>query len=482
MKIKKEVILVIALLVVAAAIRLWRINSDLLIHYDQGKDLLVAQEMWRFHRPTLLGPVADDESTFIYFGPLYYYLISIPLWITGGNPVSAMVFLILLEVGSMGLFYLGARKLFGRQVAILTLALMGVSYGLVSYSRWLSNAMPILMLGNLLFYLSCLLFEGKNVAKWWWFTMGLIFAFHPASGIGLFIFGLIWDFNRRTKIKGLITDGIFFLIPAIPQILFELRHDFLTTRGILRMFTQFKMGETWQHHWIDVRHTLITFLNGVLGQGLKGVLIVASLIIIFSLLQKSAHRKARLLCFALIVFQVGIMFFLKRPIYGHFFVAVTPILIVLLVKSAVRLQKVLGTIFCLALIFFNLRLDVIHFSKPDVALIPIGTANLVTIDYRMKMINFIKDNSEGKTYTLWTYTIPYFDDQPWTYLMMWKHMAMPVGHGDVLFTLYERDWVRPQRQVSWLEDINMQSEVVKSDKAGDFTIELRSWLPVNKGK
>ena len=153
---------VIALIILAGVLRLWRINTDLLVHYDQGRDLLAARSIWLDHKMTLLGPATDAEGVF--FSPIYYYLISIPLAISGGNPVTAIIFLIALELISLAFFYEGSKKLFGNRVAIMALAMYSTSYGLVSFSRWLSNAMPVIIVGNLMIYVLAKTLENK---KWW---------------------------------------------------------------------------------------------------------------------------------------------------------------------------------------------------------------------------------------------------------------------------------------------------------------------------
>lgn len=470
-KITREQLLVVFIIFFAGLIRFWRIDTDLLIHYDQGRDLIATYNIWHNHQPTLLGPTADDETKGIFFGPLYYYLISIPLFLTNGNPVSAIILLIFLELVSLFFFYLGVKKIFNSKIAIFSLILYSASFGLVSYSRWLSNAMPVLAIGNILIYLIGGLINKEKIWFFWWLTLGLIFAFNPAAGIGIFVFGLVWQITQKPKFLD-IPIGIFaFLLPSLPQIIFELRHNFLVTRGIWKLFTHPSEGLGLSFAIIDVLNRFVTgiwwYQAPVIGS------ICLSIIVLYQIVN---YRKPQSILFLLAATQVGILLLFRRPLYGHFLAAIAPSLIILLVVSLINFGKQLGYIIVTLLVFVNLSLDYLYLKQPNLNLTPIGTANLVTLGNRLKIVDYISNTSKGRTYSMWTYTIPYFQDQAWHYLLKWKGVDLPAEKGELFYSLYERDWDRPTRLESWKQDLNNISIVIDSKKSGDFTIEQRRFI------
>jgi hypothetical protein len=445
---------VIALIILAGVLRLWRIDTDLLIHYDQGRDLLAARSIWLDHKMTLLGPSTDAEGVF--FSPIYYYLISIPLVMSGGNPVTAIVFLISLELISLIFFYEGSKKLFGTRVAIMALALYATSYGLVSFSRWLSNAMPVIIVGNLMIYVLARTIEDKRWWVWYWFWLGVMFTFNPAAGIGLFVFGLIY--GRTNLLKNLLV----FLIPAIPQILFDLRHDFLISRGVMGILTN-KFGGSasrFDAFW-GTGKTMFNFINGVWGWGLVWLVAVGILLIIFG--EWSKNKK---MIFFWVFIQIGIMFLFNRAIYGHFFAGVAGGLVLLLALALKKYPEIV-----LGLVVFNIWLWWGGFRSPNLNLTPMGTANLVTLENRLKVVDFIGQSKED--YVFHSYDIPYFQDQVWRYLLWWKGVGDPGQKSKILYAVSERDWDRPDRLTDWKENLGKISRLEKNLVVGDFVVEKR---------
>ena len=85
---KSKLPLVIIVLA-ATLLRIYLITRDSVpFAYDMGRDLLWAKDISFYHIPTLIGPAASIWG--VYFGPLWYYFLSIPLLISGGNPLSAV--------------------------------------------------------------------------------------------------------------------------------------------------------------------------------------------------------------------------------------------------------------------------------------------------------------------------------------------------------------------------------------------------------
>ena len=59
--------------------------------FDVGRDMLVVAEMIDKSRPVLLGPTAGVQG--IFYGPWWYYFLSLPLMLSQGNPQFAAFFM-----------------------------------------------------------------------------------------------------------------------------------------------------------------------------------------------------------------------------------------------------------------------------------------------------------------------------------------------------------------------------------------------------
>src|SRR3972149_5103487 len=85
----REKILLLVILLAAAVLRVFIIVRDSVpFAYDMGRDLLWAKDIAFYHIPTLIGPAASIWG--VYFPPLWYYLLAIPLLLSGGHPLSAV--------------------------------------------------------------------------------------------------------------------------------------------------------------------------------------------------------------------------------------------------------------------------------------------------------------------------------------------------------------------------------------------------------
>lgn len=473
---------VLFILLVTLFLRVWRIDTDLLIHYDQGRDLMAAYQIWKLHQPTLLGAATDTPG--VYTGPIYYYLISLPLYLTNGHPVSAIVFLILLEIISIYFLFKGLSEFFGGRIAFATCFFLATSYGMVSFSRWLSNAAPVMTIGNFVLYLTLLIASGKRkFIPHLFFLTGLAWGFDPAVGFGFLPFGIYLTVrNKPFSSSALIKNLCWFLLPALPQIAFEVRHDFLVTRNLVSFITNPQEGIGFSIRTLSATlRQFLNFLSFAFGYRISiiplGVIILTTAGLLKNRLFKNPFVSSVL---ALTLFHVLGLFAFKRGVFEFFYLGTASSLIVLFVLSITNLQNILSRLTIVGLVFYNLILFYHGFSSPGVNLTPIGNENAVTLSARVRVVDYLKTSLAGASYTLWTYNIPYYKEEAWQYLFIWKNIKLPQESGDFLYTLFEPDWINPSRQTAWLSEANQVSQVREKIIAGPFTIEQRIWTKKDK--
>ncbi len=228
MKIKftKELIIVFLICVLAFCLRIYKINTDLLYHRDQGLVAMDIYKIWHDKKVSLLGAPTDVDGLF--HSPVYYWILT-PFYALGrGDIVYPAIFQILIEILSLPFLYLAVKKLFSKEIAFTTLIFYAVSYGLISYSRWFITVPFILPLTNILLY--TLVFEkGIFINS---LIIGMISQTNAAVGIFYLPF-LLFTFRKNLNFKNILLLLIGFLIPAIPLVLFQFRHDFITIKTIL---------------------------------------------------------------------------------------------------------------------------------------------------------------------------------------------------------------------------------------------------------
>ena len=213
--------------------------------FDMGRDLLWTRNMVELKKPTLIGPWGSIAG--IYFGPGWYYLLSIPYILTSGDPRGSAIVPLMGNIVSicLGWWWLGRKKHY--IAANIWAVLYASSSIIVSLSSFPFHA-------NLLPLVTLVFFVGLSESKFFplsALSASLTYHLEPAAGIMLTIFlflfaivSLLQSFERLKLLKFLQPLGlkqisisiIIFVIPFLPQTLFELRHDFIQTKSLAAYF------------------------------------------------------------------------------------------------------------------------------------------------------------------------------------------------------------------------------------------------------
>lgn len=233
-------LVLLGILLLAAYMRLWRIADYLTFLGDEGRDVLVVKRMIVDGKLTLLGPTASVGGFFM--GPVYYYFMAPFLWLWNLNPVGPAIGVALVGILTVYLVYLLGRRVGGSAYAGFVASLLyALSPVVIRFSRssWNPNVVPFFSTSLILLLLDIV----KKPTAWRFFLIGLIL------GIGvqmhyvfLFLYPvvLLWLLvhkEQRTYIWGYLRIIAGCLVGLSPMILFELRHDFSNTRGIISFVT-----------------------------------------------------------------------------------------------------------------------------------------------------------------------------------------------------------------------------------------------------
>jgi len=208
--------------------------------FDQGLDSILAKQFVVDHRLNLVGRYSGLAG--VLMGPLWTWMLAVPFVISGGSPVGNVVFFSLVATIS----YLAVYKFLlsvSRTAALF--ALIGVVFSpiLVAYSNLIASPNPLSFL--FIFYLWFLFRIVVDRKTTYWlpllFLTGLFFQLEigfalftiPAILAAILVFKQWRLFLNKNFIFGLLFLGITFL----PQVFFDLRHNFLISRGVLALFS-----------------------------------------------------------------------------------------------------------------------------------------------------------------------------------------------------------------------------------------------------
>lgn len=440
-------------------LRSYHLSSDLLFHRDQGLHSLSIWQIWHEGKLSLLGHPSDVDG--LIHAPIYYWLMLPAYALSGGDPSVASLFQIALEALSLPFLFFALKKLFNSKTAYLTLILYTFSYGLICYSRWLVNVTPILALTNLLlFFLS---FERQNQKTLFVSALlvGVITQCNAAIGIFLFPF-LLWFYLRPFKFPKLALLFLGFLLPAFPLLVFEIRHHFVLTNALLDFSAGGQgLGLPFKT-FISNTHVFFTEMSHLISYPFFWPAVILFLLGLFQV----RRLESRNFIYAYLFIPFISLAFFQRGAISFFFVSLFSLSLAVVAYYISSLSHLFMAIAIFSFVCLNVSgLPLIY--QPTNALIPIGNANIITLQDRKNVIDWMYIQSDGEPFSVWFYTIPYFQEEVWDYMFLWygqkEYGYLPektssfsrsdLQESKLFFAVWEPDVDQPTKLDSWHQDV-----------------------------
>lgn len=214
------------ILLVAALVRFYRIESKMRFIWDEGRDMLAIRKIITQRDLTLFGPFNEMGVQKDFFGVFHYYLMLPALWAADYNPVGPAIFTALLGVASVALVYVLISMWGNKKLALWTAIVYALSPLVVKYViwPWNPNTMPFF---GLLYFIFLTKFY-RQPAKLWvglvGLTLGLLFQLHYFS-IALVVPWLMLAWQKKTPLLNWLLFIATFLLANINFIVFDLTHD-----------------------------------------------------------------------------------------------------------------------------------------------------------------------------------------------------------------------------------------------------------------
>ncbi len=212
----------------------WITTRAIPFNFDHGKDSLAVIDMLVTGSLKFVGPWTSIPG--LYFGPGWYYLLAPWYFVGNFDPVWGMIAMIVLHIALIML----VKREFGWLAAVVVAT--APTWQTISGSAW--NPFPMPMISFLI--LICLekirmhqRLDLKGSQLGWWFCLGLAAAlgFHFSTAYALFYPGIIVATLWFKHIKLTFRQGMLallgFSIPFLPQLAFELKHNFIETKAVI---------------------------------------------------------------------------------------------------------------------------------------------------------------------------------------------------------------------------------------------------------
>ncbi len=377
---KLEVILLTAIILIAAFLRLYKIADYMTYLGDEGRDAIVVRRLLVYFDPILIGPGTSIGN--MYLGPLYYYLIAPSLWLAGFSPVGPSAFIALIGVLAVFLVWKIGKECFGGIAGLTAASLYAVSPTVIIFSRssWNPNVMPFFALLSI--YSIWRVWKHKEFK--WLVVLGISYAFVLQSHyLGLLLAPVlfIFWFVSKVPIRYTLYATVLFLFLMSPLVIFDARHGWRNFAAIKTFFTvrqQTVSIRPWNAIpkfypiFEKVNTRLLAGRNIVAGRTLSVVFLAFFVLILIKyrknyLLVPSAYQRswpssAYWLLFSWLAFALLGLGLYKQEIYDHYygFFFPAPFLLVgalaeVLANSGKRIGKIALFIILGSLFIVNLQ-------------------------------------------------------------------------------------------------------------------------------
>lgn len=391
-------------------------NGNFLFNMDNARDMVDVREMVVLHKPRLIGPNSAIEG--LYNGPGWYYLLSIPFILSGGDPYASIIMeIILWTVGGFFLLKLVSKWGMG---AVWPVGLIWVASNyIVLTNLYAFNPNPVTLLTPLFIFL---FLQYLQTGKFWygvgtWFLGGLFFNFEMNFGIFIPLIILVATFfinKQLLKNKSFWLGGIFFIFTLLPQIIFDLKHQFIMSRSVLNFLNQGSSAGSFNP--VAILQTISssffnTFVPTLMNHQTFAWIILGLFVTLVLKRWKAAFKNNSLVLISLIYIFVPFLGYLILP------VTVNPWhlggeMAAALILTGFLLKQI--PIISLFIIFFALA-NIFNFFLND-----FGKTNMDPSLYKNEItaIDYVYQKAEGKNFKAYIY-LPSVYDYPYQYLFWW---------------------------------------------------------------
>lgn len=380
---KKEFLILTAILLVGAFLRLYKIDQYMTFLGDEGRDVIVVRRLLVNFDPILIGPGTSIGN--MYLGPLYYYMMAPALFLAQYSPMGPAVQIALLGVLTIWFVWFIGRKWWGQTAGLIAASLYAISPTVIIYSRssWNPNIMPFFSLLTIYSLWKIWSHSAKDFAGWgrWLIVLGISYAFCLQSHyLGLLLAPTILIFlflsyrkikERRSFFKLLVIGFSLFAFLMSPLVIFDARHGWRNFASMKKFFTvrqetvSIKPWNAIPKAWPIFRKAT----TSLVAANNKPVGLVVSLTLFVFFIWSVFKRKNSLLIVWIGFALLGLGLY-KQEIYDHYygFFFAAPFLLLGGLAQAVISDKRKKTSYifiacCLLLVAINLLNNPLHFPS-----------------------------------------------------------------------------------------------------------------------
>lgn len=226
-------ICVVLVVLLAGLLRFYNYDVRWALAHDQARDALVAREVLRQHIIPTLGPFSQAGS--FVMGPIWYWLLVIATAFYPESILTPWIAITLSYVLVVYLMILIGKELGGKWLGLLIGLFTAVSPAQIAQSVDLTNPSGVAIFSALSIYFSIKYIKTKKNIFLFLFPFFISIAINihlQAIGLLALIFVTL-ILQRPTNRKSLLFLFSGFILPFLPLVIFDLRHNFYDLRSLI---------------------------------------------------------------------------------------------------------------------------------------------------------------------------------------------------------------------------------------------------------
>ncbi len=451
--------ILLAILVVAAFLRLYRISDYMTFLGDEGRDVIIVRRFITELHPPLIGPGTSVGN--MYLGPLYYYMMAPALLIANFSPVGPAVQIAILGVITVFFVWFIFREWFPQSEkhiawgALISAGLYAISPTVIEFSRssWNPNIMPFFAILSI--YSIWKIWKDHKFG--WLIILGISYAFVLQSHyLGfllaptLFVFWFLTFRNLKTlaikslEIRNFLKKSLFGLLIFAglmsPLLFFDLRHNWQNFDAFKIFLTSNKdIGLSFSDYLSKLGNVAaMLFANLLAGKNTYlGILSLAiSVIFLIWIYKKRFFTGAYgLLALWIAVGLFGISYY-RGQIYDHYLGFLFPAPFILfgvfaqsIFKSKNFISKILLSVVIISIAFFSFKND------------PPAVNPTYQLPRAISVARVIQEKANGQRFNLATISDLSNRDVYQYFLVIWGAKVVDTDPSSINFTVTDQLFV-----------------------------------------
>ena len=465
--------------------------------FEQANDAVTSANIYLQKNLTLLGPMTEVEG--IFHSPIYYYIVGLIYFLFGKNPAWVSLFIILVNLTCIPIIYFVGKKVFNKNVGLISAAIFTVSYEVISYSLWIANAslaLPFIILTFYFFYKSFK--ENQKYLPGAFFLFSLAVCFELVVFINIFSILTLYFLYHKEKIrlKTFFLSITAFVIPLITYPVFEIKNNFLITHNLLKMLNsqdaEFKSIFNYLFSYLEGLSKEFANLFFPIHGFFAGLLMIGLFIFLLSKLRKKNYSQSPWF-FAFIWLLAALPTFLFNAAITnsqYAFMGINAPFSLLMAALINELLTKKRTLLAGLLIFLvlagNLRAWNDYLGDPKRKLF--DSQRGVILKDTLAVVDYTYTQSAGKQFYVNSVTRPLFVSKLWDYLYSWhgqekygylpsndsqsplQYLVIESGGDDSTFEIYKQKMI---------DELNRKSTVEEKKQFGLITVEKRRFFGHN---